>query len=200
MNENQQTTPKTFKPKTRTRRGHSVSVLTQQFKNCSNCYTSSYKTISIKNSAFSRGDCSLCAVSDVPDIITLSQCKHKLCRECMKTYVKVTCIDKLNIKCPFCDVALDRYQDVKPALTHKEFYDIYLSPNLKKCLSANCENTVKLVGSSAARLDCAQCDQSWCVHCKVLWHEGMDCDAYKRTEAYQKTEQEFQKFLNANTE
>jgi len=148
---------------------------------------------------FSKGDCFLCGGSELSDIITLTHCGHKLCRECLNSFIKITAIDKLNIQCPFCYASMDQYKDVKCALSHQEYFDIYLAPNLKHCLSPHCNNTVKLMGTSAARLDCAKCTKSWCLKCKVPWHENMDCATYKQSGAYQNIEQQFTQFLSEHS-
>ena len=154
------------------------------------------KPIQIHKQSVSSGDCWLCADTK-SNIITLSKCGHKLCKECLKQYIMITASDKLNIKCPFCPEILDQHKDVKSVLSHKEFAEMYLTPNLKQCLSSNCDNTVKLFGSSSARLDCSKCGRSWCINCKVSWHENMDCNTYKQTDV---NEQKTKELLNTETQ
>eukprot|EP00483_Globobulimina_turgida_P004616 UN04625 len=159
-------------------RSSSVAILTQKLMNSATSNKKYKKGAKRVINSLSRGDCLLCAGTDLSNIITLTKCKHKLCKDCMSNYIKITSTDKLNIRCPFCSLIMDRYKDIKPALSHQQFYDIYLQPNLKKCLSANCNNSIKLIGTGAARLDCSKCAKSWCVNCNVAWHVNMDCDAY----------------------
>lgn len=45
------------------------------------------------------------------------------------------------------------------------------------------------------RWRCGQCEASWCVHCKVPWHEGQSCLDYKLRDKFRKGEQDMQKLI-----
>eukprot|EP01084_Bolivina_argentea_P246030 411826_1 len=119
--------------------------------------------------------CDICL--DVKDnIVTTYECKHNLCKDCMRGYI-YSKKNKLKIICPAfqCKSLLSQYYDIKSALSNKEFTELYLST---KCLSDHCNNTFQMIGRSTSKVYCNQCGETWCIACKVPWHEGMDCSQY----------------------
>eukprot|EP01084_Bolivina_argentea_P013903 26035_1 len=62
------------------------------------------KYVPIINSALSSANCLKCTISK-SNIITLSQCKHTICKDCLQQHIKQSS-DKLNTKCPICNIIL----------------------------------------------------------------------------------------------
>eukprot|EP01083_Nonionella_stella_P197474 725991_1 len=135
---------------------------------------------------FLSGTCQIC-LEKKDDILTTNKCHHKLCKTCMRRYIKLA-PNKMQIKCPEfkCASLLSQYYDIKCVLTNTEYAEMYLKKLINNlsyvsgeviCLTETCFNRMTEADVIDGKfLQCNDCNQCWCVDCNFPWHEGLSCD------------------------
>eukprot|EP01083_Nonionella_stella_P096829 272244_1 len=138
--------------------------------------------------ALCTGVCQIC-LEEKENILTTSKCGHKLCKTCMRMYIK-SASNKLIIQCPQfeCSSLLSQYYDIKCVLTNGEYSKMYLKDVLRNlssryhsllkqmCLTKTCFHEIPSDQIIGGKFECCDCNQSWCIDCRSPWHEGFNCD------------------------
>lgn len=161
------------------------------------------KNVEVNGDKDVKEACTICLEDNEPSqMFEVDECLHRFCFSCMKQHVEVKLLHGLLPACPHeaCKVKLNvdscrkfltpkllnimvqRIKEESIPVTEK-IYCPY-----PKCSALMSRNEVILpeysskqrpYGSSKVR-KCIQCDGSFCIDCKVPWHEKMSCNDYKR--------------------
>lgn len=124
------------------------------------------------------------------DIIPFINCPHVFHLECLGNYLKEGIeARRFPIKCPAegCRQEINP-QDIKTSLKkqaelQKRFEEYSLlkclevNPNFRSCLTPDCKNGY-LLAENDPHFPCQKCKKSYCLKCKIEWHEGMTCQQY----------------------
>jgi len=129
----------------------------------------------------------------------LGSCKHIFHADCLEGYLP----DKIKernfpIKCPIPDCKAEiSEQDIKDLLQNnlhlQEMYDqnwiqLFMDSHPKEyfhCLTPDCKFVCSVLGD---RFDCQFCKKSYCVNCKVEWHNNMFCEDFQEQKKNQTDE------------
>lgn len=120
---------------------------------------------------------------------------HTICKKCAREYINVKIDAKqFPIVCPGFRCDLELRSDLALKVLENEertrAYEISLqgwlvrNSNVAHCPYPNCTVSVEvrpsefLYGRSPRTL-CQGCGQTWCLRCKVVWHNGKTCAAYQ---------------------
>ncbi|XP_064466883.1 E3 ubiquitin-protein ligase lubel-like isoform X2 [Ornithodoros turicata] len=158
---------------------------------------------------FLQHECELCAANyPISQMISLLNCVHKACKECMKAYFTIQIRDRniMELLCPFCnepdlsdeDVELNYFNNLDillKGLVEQDFYDLFQQklrdralmkdPNFRWC--SQCSSGF-ITYPDQKRLVCPDCHAVTCALCRKVWqkqHEGTTCE-------------QFQEWLDAN--
>lgn len=158
---------------------------------------------------FLQQECELCAANyPVSQMISLLNCVHKSCKECLKAYFTIQIRDRniMELLCPFCnepdltdeDVELNYFNHLDvllKGLVDEDVYDLFQQklrdralmkdPNFRWC--SQCSSGF-ITYPDQKRLVCPDCHAVTCALCRRIWqkqHEGITCE-------------QFQEWLDAN--
>ncbi|XP_072996193.1 E3 ubiquitin-protein ligase RSL1 [Typha latifolia] len=149
--------------------------------------------------------CNICLeLADSSEMFAVDDCLHRYCFSCMKQHVEVKLLHGMLPHCPHegCNVKLNvessrkfltsklleimvqriKEESIPPA---EKIYCPYprcsalMSLNEAICPQQESSSQKSTFGTSRLR-KCIKCDGSFCVKCKVPWHERMSCYDYKR--------------------
>ncbi|KAL1807922.1 hypothetical protein ACET3Z_024912 [Daucus carota] len=117
-------------------------------------------------------------------------CCHSYCSDCLVKYIDIKLQSKvIHILCPGlgCTSQLDP-DNCRPIIADKMFdhwwaalYESWLPQACKLyCPNKTCSALlfIDADGSRGPMLACPYCQQRLCVHCKVMWHEGIGCEEF----------------------
>lgn len=117
-------------------------------------------------------------------------CRHSYCSDCLVKYIDIKLQSKvIHILCPGlgCTSQLDP-DNCRPIIADKMFdhwwaalYESWLPQACKLyCPNKTCSALlfIDADGSRGPMLACPYCQQRLCVHCKVMWHEGIGCEEF----------------------
>ncbi|KAJ4772166.1 RING/U-box superfamily protein [Rhynchospora pubera] len=152
--------------------------------------------------------CLICLELTDPDkMFSIEPCFHRFCFSCMKQHVEVKLLHGMLPSCPHdsCKVQLS-VDGAKKFLTPK-LLDI-MTQRLKEesippsqkvyCPNPRCSMLMSIMEAiippnlsrastsrgfsydNSGLRKCVKCEGSFCINCKVKWHEGMSCAEYKR--------------------
>ncbi|GAB2245925.1 hypothetical protein Droror1_Dr00001418 [Drosera rotundifolia] len=148
--------------------------------------------------ALSMFICNICSEAKFPhESFAIKGCTHSYCFDCVRSYVGAKLEDGVsNVKCPEpgCDGTLDpeHCRDILPK-------DMYVKWGKSLCESGilasekfycpfkNC--SAMMIGDGSEGLtnsECPECKRLFCVRCKVMWHEGMECGEYQKLKKNEK--------------
>ena len=149
--------------------------------------------------------CMICLEDNEPSqMFAVDECLHRYCFSCMKQHVEVKLLHGLLPGCPHegCKVRLN-VESCRKFLTPKllnimiqrikeesipateKIYCPYpkcsalMSLNEAICPQQESSSKQPVYGSSGLR-QCIECSGSFCIQCKVPWHDRMSCNDYKR--------------------
>ncbi|ONK62435.1 uncharacterized protein A4U43_C07F3830 [Asparagus officinalis] len=149
--------------------------------------------------------CTICLEDNEPSqMFAVDGCLHRFCFSCMKQHVEVKLLHGLLPSCPHegCKIRLNvescrkfltpkllgimiqRVKEESIPVTEK-IYCPYPKcsalMSLNEAIRPKMESSSKqpAYGTSGLR-KCIQCNGSFCISCKVPWHERMSCSDYKR--------------------
>lgn len=127
---------------------------------------------------------------DVP-ITILENCSHIYCSNCLKFHAKA-CIDdnKFPILCPDPQCKQQLHQsNVESVLENQEEIQKYRDRQLKFygethadlswCPTPDCRYMFVYEEGGPSRFDCPVCTKSYCMNCRVEYHEGYTCEQWK---------------------
>lgn len=152
-----------------------------------------------------RETCTICLEdTDVTKIHAVEGCGHRFCFSCMKEHVKVKLLDGTLPACPqdgcttklsvegskiflsprLLDIMVQRIREAQIPPTQK-IYCPYPKcsalMSLSEVIRPMQESSSKYTIADAATLrNCVKCRGSFCISCKVPWHDRMSCYDYKR--------------------
>lgn len=158
------------------------------------------------DSTILKETCAICLENvDVLKMFSVDYCFHRFCFSCVKKNVKVQLRQGIVPKCPFEGCRSDLEIDSCTKLLTPELIEIMTQcikearvpfteriycPNSRcSTLMSKCEALefsemkCKNARESGAR-KCIKCCESFCVNCKVPWHENMSCYDYKSSHIY----------------
>ncbi|KAL6843302.1 hypothetical protein ACP4OV_027015 [Aristida adscensionis] len=154
-----------------------------------------------------RETCSICMEdADITKIHVVEGCAHRFCFPCMKEHVKVKvhhgmppdcpqngCTTKLTVEGskvflppPLLEIMVQRIREAQIPPDQKVYCPY---PKCSALMSLHdvihpqescSENTVAY---TATLRRCVKCRGSFCINCKVPWHDMMKCSYYKRMQA-----------------
>ena len=125
------------------------------------------------------------------DEFTLT-CDHTFHLHCVNGYVTSQIeANKIPIKClePKCKEIFQDYQIMM--FVDQKTYDSYIAASLRSFVSLNagtliqcptpdCPNIFEFEGDKSQKFSCLLCGNSYCLNCKVKFHEKMTCAEYKQ--------------------
>ncbi|KAK3135932.1 hypothetical protein QOZ80_5BG0425480 [Eleusine coracana subsp. coracana] len=153
-----------------------------------------------------RETCTICLEdADITRIHAVEGCAHRFCFPCMKEHVKVKllngmlpgcprdgCTTKLSIEGskvflspPLLDIMARRVREAQIHPSQKIYCPYPKCSALMSLreiihpMQASCSKYA--VDSAATLRKCLECRGSFCISCKVPWHDQMTCDDYKRS-------------------
>ncbi|KAL6630603.1 hypothetical protein ACP70R_028454 [Stipagrostis hirtigluma subsp. patula] len=163
------------------------------------------KSLAISAIEEKRETCAICMEDvDVTNIHAVEGCAHHFCFSCMKEHVKMKLLHGMLPACPkdgcttmlsvegskiflspgLLDIMVQRVRErqIPPS---KKIYCPYPKcsalMSLSELIHPMQESCSKYTGADVATLrKCVKCRGSFCISCKVPWHDGMICDEYKR--------------------
>jgi len=116
-------------------------------------------------------------------------CGHHCCRSCLKTYISKQIANRaIPIRCPFpcdheiqqgeitCHIDPQQYKQYMAAV-HDSL--VMRSDDLVYCPTPDCDQVVQWDKDRNPRLQCQKCCNTWCLLCKVPWHDGLTCQEYQ---------------------
>lgn len=161
------------------------------FKKCG-LDSKSIKTPFFKGSKTETKECSIC-MNDVSgeDMLSLS-CKHFLCRNCWKGYLKNAVTNDgqncLNKNCPYPKCTLICNEIIFKEVLNEDLFAKYINymknsfiddnPNLRWCPNSNCKKIVS-VKSKFIRGAVCVCGEKFCFDCFAEPHDPLSCENYK---------------------
>uniref|UniRef100_A0A0E0MBG7 RBR-type E3 ubiquitin transferase n=1 Tax=Oryza punctata TaxID=4537 RepID=A0A0E0MBG7_ORYPU len=172
--------------------------------------TDSLQTQIAKAAAVSAGkekreNCTICLEdTDVSKIHAVEGCAHRFCFSCMKVHVKVKLLHGMLPACPqdgcttkltvegskmflsprLLAIMVQRIREAQIPPTHKIYcpYPKCLAlMSMRELIHPMQASSSKYIVVDAATLrKCVKCSGSFCISCKVPWHDQMTCYDYKR--------------------
>ncbi|XP_064941873.1 E3 ubiquitin-protein ligase RSL1-like [Musa acuminata AAA Group] len=152
-----------------------------------------------------RETCNICLeVNDSSEMFAVDGCLHRFCFSCMKQHVEVKLHHGILPGCPQdgCEVKLDtegarkflpprlleimgqRLKEASIPATERVYCPYPRCSALMSRSEAICpqlESSFKKVNVDASGLrKCSKCNGSFCIRCKVPWHERLSCSDFKR--------------------
>ncbi|GAB4825396.1 hypothetical protein Ancab_008269 [Ancistrocladus abbreviatus] len=146
--------------------------------------------------------CSICLEeTGSPMMFIVNGCQHRCCTFCMKRHAEVKLLQGVLPKCPYDGCGLQLNVDSYQKLLLPKIHDIMIElvkeasiPLTEKvyCPNPRCSTLMStsdvleyakatfLSQDEIGRCRCIKCQTSFCINCKVPWHTGMSCYAYKR--------------------
>ncbi|WOL04813.1 hypothetical protein Cni_G13535 [Canna indica] len=149
--------------------------------------------------------CNICLEDTVSsEMFTIDNCFHRFCFSCMKQHVEIKLLHGILPACPHdgCKVMLDmegsrkflppRLQELmrehlkEASIPAKE--KVYCPYPKCSALMSKSETIVPQQGSSSKSIfldstalrKCIKCNGSFCINCKVPWHDRLSCFEFKR--------------------
>ncbi|CAF0826915.1 unnamed protein product, partial [Didymodactylos carnosus] len=149
-------------------------------------------SIRAPSSSSNAADCPIC-LSPVEVPYSLQGCGHVYCRQCLVSYIetkydttlntkalKVTClVDSCNSLCLLRD--LKALTDVNFYKLAKASFQAFIreQKDLVDCLDPECRQVYRSSTHSSTYI-CDTCTKIYCLECKVEYHVGMTCQAFKK--------------------
>lgn len=138
--------------------------------------------------------CTICFDDDINAdmMFYIDQCGHMFCSECVKRHIEVSLLQGSLITCP-------SYR-CKSKLTYGSCVNI-LTPKVKEmwiqrmgedsipvtdrvyCPNPTCSalmSVTELDQLTGSKRCCVKCGESFCIKCKVPWHDNLSCKRYKK--------------------
>lgn len=163
------------------------------------------KTVAVNSSKEKRETCIICLEdTDVSKIHSVEGCAHRFCFSCMKEHVKVKLLHGMLPACPqegcatklsvegskiflsprLLEIMMQRIREGQIPPTQK-IYCPYPKcsalMSLSEVIHPMQESSSKYTVVDVATLrKCVKCRGSFCISCKVPWHDRMTCYDYKR--------------------
>ncbi|XP_068338932.1 E3 ubiquitin-protein ligase RSL1-like [Pyrus communis] len=125
------------------------------------------------------------------ELFRIENCSHGYCTDCMVKYVVSKLQENItSIRCPVPDcIGLLEPEYCRPILP-REVFDrwgtamceaVILGSEKFYCPYKDCSAMLIDDGSEVVRQsECPNCWRMFCAHCKVPWHEGIDCEEFVR--------------------
>lgn len=136
-----------------------------------------------------------------------NKCGHSVCVDCMHKHLEILAFDtkQFPLPCPVCRSPLDPTQcfgfvanittpscknDASPDLCaglNTLVIEKGLMSNIRYCANTNCRTPFEWIDSNFENdahrfhVRCAECNESTCVQCHTLWHEGLTCEENRRS-------------------
>jgi hypothetical protein len=140
-------------------------------------------------------DCSICFEEiSSNDIYIMDECDHKFCRKCLIGYItsKIKSGETDSIRCPDTKCKREMQLSELKQLVDHELLEKYDEFSLKKALSQmknvlycpneSCHNAMIVDDTSVEDyILCSNesCKMKICIHCKVPYHDGINCEQYQ---------------------
>ncbi|CAM0950565.1 unnamed protein product [Alopecurus aequalis] len=163
------------------------------------------KAVAVDASKEKRETCAICLEdTDVSKIHAVEGCAHRFCFCCMKEHVKVKLLDGTLPACPqegcttkltlegskiflspkLLDIMVQHIREGQIPPTQKIYcpypkcsFLMSLSEMKRPMQESSSKHTV---ADAATLRKCGKCYRSFCINCKVPWHDRMTCYDYKR--------------------
>jgi hypothetical protein len=163
------------------------------------------KAVAVTASKEKRETCAICLEdTDVSKIHAVEGCAHRFCFCCMKEHVKVKLLDGTLPACPqegcttkltlegskiflsprLLDIMVQHIREGQIHPTQKIYcpypkcsFLMSLSEMKQPMQESSSRHTV---ADAATLRKCGKCYRSFCINCKVPWHDRMTCYEYKR--------------------
>ncbi|GJN13671.1 hypothetical protein PR202_gb00401 [Eleusine coracana subsp. coracana] len=153
-----------------------------------------------------RETCTICLEdNDVSKIHVIEGCAHRFCFSCMKEHVKAKIFHGMLPACPqdgcttnltvegskiflsprLLEIMVQRVREGQTPLSQKMY-----CPYPKCSALMSLSEVIHLMQASSSKYTvadvdtlrkCVKCRGSFCISCKVPWHDGMVCDDYKKS-------------------
>lgn len=154
--------------------------------------------------------------TDASQIFSVDGCLHRYCFSCMKQHVEVKLLHGILPRCPHegckSDLNVDscgKFLTPKIMETMRQRIKEASTPVTEKvyCAYPRCSvlmSKTELLEYSKTHLfgversgarRCVNCNNIFCINCKVPWHSNMTCVDYKRSNPYPPAEETKLKFL-----
>ncbi|XP_054717553.1 E3 ubiquitin-protein ligase lubel-like [Uloborus diversus] len=152
--------------------------------------------------SYLQQECQLCTGHfPVQQIISMTHCPHKACRECVRAYFTVQIRDRtiMELLCPFCnepdigneDIAMEYFNHLDimlKKLVEPQIHELFQrklrdrvlmrDPNFRWC--SQCSSGF-ITEPNLKRLVCPDCNAVTCASCRRPWereHQGISCEAF----------------------
>jgi hypothetical protein len=160
-----------------------------------------------------RETCSICLEdTDISKFHEIEGCTHRFCFSCMKEHVKVKLLHGMLPACPQDGCTTKLSVEGSKAFLSRQLLEIMVEriregqiPPAQKiyCPYPKCsalmslseliqplqQSSSKYAAADAATLrKCVKCRGSFCIGCKVPWHDRMTCYQYKRRHPHARPE------------
>ncbi|CAF3991955.1 unnamed protein product [Rotaria magnacalcarata] len=134
--------------------------------------------------------CPIC-LSDFKSPYCLQPCGHTFCRLCLQNHFEsIYNTDALHLCCPLLTCKVECViQDIEAVLGFEKMsclakiaFQIYIArqeSDLNQCIGNNCDQVYRRSQYSSS-YHCDQCNENYCIPCKVEYHFGMTCTQYKQ--------------------
>ncbi|XP_010043702.2 uncharacterized protein LOC104432845 [Eucalyptus grandis] len=136
--------------------------------------------------------------TDVSQIFAVDGCLHRYCFSCMRQHVEVKLLHGMVPRCPhegcksdlnvsscskfltpkLIEMMTQQLKEASIPVTEKIYcpYPV-CSALMSKTEASECSTTSGVARSGARK--CIKCHRLFCINCKVPWHSGLTCLAYK---------------------
>lgn len=150
--------------------------------------------------------CNICLeITDSSEMYAVNSCSHRFCCSCLKQHVEVKLLNGVLPRCPHdgCKVVLaleDARKFLPPKLLEimrNRLKEASIPANEKVyCPYPRCSalmsiqeaifpqqesSTKKFIFNASGLRKCIKCNGSFCINCKVPWHENLLCSEFKRS-------------------
>ncbi|CAI2369937.1 unnamed protein product [Moneuplotes crassus] len=157
-----------------------------------------------------RLECGICYEKIELSEILFMDCAHSYCKDCIQGHINSKVEERVfPIKCPdencahtisdeelqeflnsFQDYAKVKMEETKLSLEQSD--EVYYN-----CLTPDCKNQfVHSPDGEDYSYTCFFCHKSYCLRCKVEWHENFSCEEYRKYKGYPEEDRQFQKYLD----
>ncbi|CAI2369580.1 unnamed protein product [Moneuplotes crassus] len=166
------------------------------------------KLLSKQQEESNKPTCNICySAVEFADVHPLT-CGHIFHPECIGQHLEAKTEEKsFPIKCleHKCDTELT--DDEIKEFCDKELYskiqkfqlEIFLEQNCEifnRCPTPDCEFIFEWNASKEdSNFKCALCSKTYCIMCRVEWHEGLSCRDYRELKGYPPEDRAFYKFI-----
>ncbi|KAI5660359.1 hypothetical protein M9H77_29152 [Catharanthus roseus] len=140
--------------------------------------------------------CEICLERKENDeIFTLQTCKHFFCNNCIIKHVEFKVMENFHIiKCPVLDcksfLEFDSCSLIIPKDILSKWDEILCRSSIpdsqkfycpyKNCSAMLIKDHTYNGGIIITEAECPECKRLFCAECEVPWHEGVECDEFKK--------------------